>query len=116
DFAILFLQEDVSTGNVIVLDSYSNRGKPADYYGTILTGIPESGQWEYDSEALRIMEFTRNRVRSTVYGDVAGFNQEAATMDSVYSRLEKYNIYVVRDRTPDAECAQSKRKMRSYRG
>jgi hypothetical protein len=116
DFAVIFLQEDAATGFIHVLDSYSSSQKPADYYGSIMVGIPESGDWKYDDEALRIMAFTRNRMRATVYGDVAGWNQEAATMDSVYDRLVKYGIYVIRDRLKDEQVAQSKRVARSFRG
>jgi hypothetical protein len=116
DCAIVFLQTEPLTGLIHVLDSYSSSGKPADYYGTILTGKPESGQWEYDMEALRIMEWTRNRPRATVYGDVAGWNQEAATMESFFSRLQKYEIYAVRDRDQGGHVIQSKRAARSFRG
>jgi hypothetical protein len=116
DCAIVFLQTEPFTGLIHVLDSYSNSGKPADFYGTILTGKPESGQWEYDMEALRIMDWTRNRPRATVYGDVAGWNQEAATMESFFSRLQKYEIYAVRDRDQGGHVIQSKRAARSHRG
>jgi hypothetical protein len=116
DFAVVFIQEDTGTGLIHILDSYSNSQKPADYYGTILSGVPQSGEWDYDSEALRIMAFTRDRMRATTFGDVAGWNEEAATMDSVYNRLANHKIYVIRDRLPDGECAASKRVARSFKG
>jgi hypothetical protein len=116
DFAVVFLQEDPGTGLVHVVDGYSSSGKPADYYGTVIVGIPEPGLWDYDSEAYRIMGFTKDRKAGTTYGDMSGFNQEAATMDSVYARLAKYGIHVTRDRLKDGKISQSRRVARSHKG
>ena len=116
DCAIVFLQTDPFTGLVHIIDSYSNSGKPADYYGSIITGLPESGEWSYDAEAMRVMEWTRDRQRATTYGDMYGFNNLGATHDSFYSRLAKYNIFVVRDRLKDGRIAQSTRNARTPRG
>lgn len=116
DCALVFMQYDATTGLTHVVDSYSNSGKPADFYGSILVGLPESGtEWDYDPESRRIMDMTRDRPRSTVYGDVAGW-QKGATMDSFYSRLEKYNIFVIRDRNKDGQVVQSKKQFGTYRG
>jgi hypothetical protein len=116
DCAIVFLQTDPFTGLIHVIDSYSSSGKPADYYGSILSGKAESGEWEYDEEAWRVLNWCETRPRATVYGDVAGWNQEAATMESFFSRLHKYGIYPIRDRDLSGAVIQSKRAARSHRG
>jgi hypothetical protein len=116
DFAIVFLQEDPYTGLVHVIDGYSNSQKPADYYGTVIVGEPEPGLWDYDSEAHRIMAFTKGRKAGTTYGDMSGFSKEGATMDSVYNRLVKYGIVVTRDRMKDGKVSQARRMARSYKG
>jgi hypothetical protein len=120
DFAVLFIQDDPVAGTVNVIDAYAISGRPADYFGTLLTGKPNEslffGDFGYDPEAWRIMEFLTGKSFSEVYGDVAGFTQEGATMESTYAVLAKYGIDVIRDRTPDAACAQSKRIMRGHKG
>lgn len=118
DCGSVFIQEDPVNGWVDVLDAYVAAGKPADYYGSVFTGLPESGQWEYDEWALRLMPWmeARHAQGVTFYGDVAGWNREAATADSFYSRLAKYKIYVRRDRLKDGMVAQSRMEARSYRG
>ena len=119
DCGSVFIQVDPVNGWVDVLDAYVSSGKPADYYGSVLTGLPESGaDWQYDEWALRIMPWmeARHAQKVTFYGDVAGWNREAATADSFYSRLTKYGIYVRRDRMKDGQVAQSRMEARSYRG
>lgn len=119
DCGIVFLQEDPVNGWVDVLDAYVNARKPADYYGSILAGTPESGRdWEYDTDALRLMPWlqVRHAHGVTFYGDMYGFNKEGATADSFYSRLTKYNIYVRRDRLKDGTLAQRRLEARTFPG
>ena len=118
DCAIVYLQEDSFTGLSHVIDSYSNSGKPADFYGTILTGKPDMERFgqDYDQEAFRIMTTYADRPKATVYGDMYGFNTFGATHDSFYSRLAAYGIAVQRDRRKDGTTAQSTHAMRTPRG
>jgi hypothetical protein len=118
DCGSVFIQEDPREGWVDVLDAYVAAGKPADYYGSVFTGLFESGQWDYDEWALRLMPWmeARHAQGVTFYGDVAGWNREAATADSFYSRLTKYKIFVRRDRLKDGMVAQSRLEARSFRG
>jgi hypothetical protein len=116
DCALVFLQENPMTGDIDVLDVYVNNGKPADYYGKLLSG--DLTGFDFDDNAYRLQPMLKARYESkgTYIGDVAGWNQEAATMDSFYSRLEPYKIFVRRDRMHDGEIAQSQKMARSFRG
>jgi hypothetical protein len=116
DCALVFLQENPMTGDIDVLDVYVNNGKPADYYGKLLSG--DLTGFDFDDNAYRLQPMLKARYASkgTYIGDVAGWNQEAATMDSFYSRLEPYKIFVRRDRMHDGEIAQSQKMARSFRG
>ena len=119
DCAIVFVQHNPDTGWFEVLDAYVNYGKPADFYGSLLTGAFEEDRFEYDDNAYRLRAMLAERCRKATYiGDYAGWNQEAATMDSFYSRLglPPYKIPVRRDRMHDGEIAQSQREARSFRG
>jgi hypothetical protein len=116
DCALVFLQENPHTGDIDVLDVYVNNGKPADYYGKLLSG--DLTGFDFDDNAYRLQPMLKARyeTKGTYIGDVAGWNQEAATMDSFYSRLEPYKIFVRRDRMHDGEIAQSQRMAKSFRG
>lgn len=119
DCALIFVQHNPDTGTIDVLDAYVNFGKPADYYGSLLTGEFETDRFEYDDNAYRLRSMLKERCRTATYiGDYAGWNQESATMDSFYSRLglPPYKIPVRRDRMHDGEIAQSQREARSFRG
>lgn len=118
DCAIVFAQEDTYSGLIHILDSYSNNGKPADFYGSVISGKIEVDRWanDYDVEAHRIMAWTKDRPAATVFGDMYGFNNFGATHDSFYSRLVPYGIYVVRDRLKDGRIAQSTREAKTPRG
>ena len=118
DCALIFVQHNPDTGTIDVLDAYVNYGKPADYYGSLLTGEFED-RFDYDDHAYRLRSMLGERCRKATYiGDYAGWNQESATMDSFYSRLglSPYKIAVRRDRMHDGEIAQSQREARSFRG
>lgn len=116
DCALVFLQENPLTGDIDVLDAYVNNGKPADYYGKLLSGDLTGFEFDDNAYRLRDMLMKRYEAKGTYIGDVAGWNQEAATMDSFYSRLEPYKIFVRRDRMHDGEIAQSQRMAKSFRG
>ena len=120
DFAVLFLQDDPVAGTTNVIDGYSISGRPADYFGTLLTGKPDRdrfyGDFGYDSEAERIMEFLSDKRLTEVYGDVAGRTEEGRLMQSTYDVLAEYDIHVIFDRTADNEVAQSKARMRRHKG
>lgn len=120
DFAVLLLQDDPVMGTVNVIDAYSISGRPADYFGSLLTGKPNEerfyGDFGYDAEAYRIMDFMKDKRLTEVYGDVAGRTQEGVLMQSTYDVLAEYGIHVIFDRTEDGQVAQSKRRMRSHKG
>ena len=86
----------------------------------MLTGKPDHdrffGDFGYDAEALRIMEFMADKRLTEVYGDVAGRTQEGRLMESTYDVLAEYGIHVIFDRTEENQIAQSKKRMNSHKG
>ena len=120
DFAVLLLQDDPVAGTTNVIDAYAISGRPADYFGSLLTGKPDHdrffGDFGYDAEALRIMEFMADKRLTEVYGDVAGRTQEGRLMESTYDVLAEYGIHVIFDRTEENQIAQSKKRMNSHKG
>lgn len=114
--ALIWATQNLRTGELVILDGYTRNAQPADYYGTIITGVKESGEWDYDDEALRLMAWTEHLPRATWFGDTNGKNKEAATADSVYSRLAKYGIWVNADRTPEEAVTADKNQARHFKG
>lgn len=114
--AIVWLQDDPVTGHMHVLDAYQNKNVPADFYGTLLTGEMQSGEWDYDAEELRIIAFTAPLPRATYYGDVYGNNTLGATLDTFYSRLRKFGLFVNCDRMEDGSITSDRMQARTFRG
>lgn len=114
--AILWMQHNLRTGKYEVLESYVNRRMPADFYGTILTGEPQPGDWSYTEEDYALMAWVRSLPKATYYGDVYGDNTTGATLDSFYSRLRRFGIHVNVDRTPGSEVTPYRMSARSFKG
>ena len=101
DTAMIWAQADPGSDLLFIVNGYSNRAKPADFYGSIATGQLVSGEWDYDSYDLDLMDWTKLLPMATWYGDTYGKNVMGATLDSFYDRLRKgFHIYVNADRTP----------------
>lgn len=114
--ALIWASEDPATGELLILDAYTTNGPAADYYATIIAGEAKSGNWTYDDEALRLMDWTRHLPAQTWFGDHYGDNKEAATGDSVYNRFRTFGIYVNADRTPTGEVTAAKNEVRYFKG
>lgn len=114
--AILWMQHNVKTGKYEILESYVNRRMPADFYGTILTGEAQPGDWSYTEEDYALMAWVRSLPKATYYGDVYGDNTTGATLDSFYSRLRRFGIYVNVDRMPGTELTPYRMSARSFKG
>jgi hypothetical protein len=114
--AIVWIQHNLKNGKYEILNSYVNRRMPADFYGTILTGTPTEGDWQYTEADYEIMAWTRSLPQPTYYGDVYGDNTSGATLDSFYSRLRRFGIHVNVDRVPGSDVTPYRMSARSFKG
>lgn len=114
--AIVWLQHNLRNGKYEILNSYVNRRMPADFYGTILTGTPTEGDWQYTEQDYEIMAWTRSLPQPTYYGDVYGDNTSGATLDSFYSRLRRFGVHVNVDRVPGSDVTPYRMSARSFKG
>jgi hypothetical protein len=121
DTAIVWIQDQ--GGKYAVIGAYENAGKDAEFYGTIITGEPREGPWQYTESDLRFMEWTRTLpkgyLRSGVhfFGDVSGHNVNGATLDSFYSVLEdKFDIHINKDRMSDNSILGYRKEARTHKG
>lgn len=119
--AIAWIQDQ--GGEFVVLDAYQNRGKDAEFYGTIITGEPREGPWQYTDDDLRFMEWTRTLPKGYYtsgghfYGDVSGHNVTGATYDSFYSVLEqKFGVRINKDRMVDGSLIGYRKEARTHKG
>ena len=114
--AIIWLQESLRDGFVDVLDAFTDKGKPALFYASVINGVAESGEWEYGEDAEDLMGWTAILPRAVWYGDTYGASQMGGTMDSFYSELKKKKIYVNIDRLPNGKVPANKRRVRYLKG
>lgn len=117
EFAMVWVQHDPVNNWWNVLDAYVNKGQIADYYASIITGTFVSGEWVYDAEAIRLMDWTQMLGQVKWWGDTFGDNKDAATNDTVYTRMFAHKIYVNRVRNTNVkEESATKKAARTYRG
>lgn len=76
----------VETGRYRLVETYYNRGKPAEFYAAVMTGIPVFGRedgFAYDDADLRLMEWVASLPGGLIcFGDPAGDNTYAAPRPS----------------------------------
>ena len=102
--AIVWIQDQ--GGKLAVVGAYQNRGKDAEFYGTIITGEPKPDyEWQYTEADYRFMEWTKTLPTGYLksghhfFGDVSGSAVTGATYDSFYSILkDKFGIRINADR------------------
>jgi len=116
--ALIWIAQDAATGFYDVLDGYVNRRKPADFYGSILTGTLMNGEWDYTQADLDLMVWTMTLPKATYYGDTYGDNQMGASLDTFYGVLAKepFKINVNRDRDAAGKVVASKMTYRTFKG
>jgi nicotinamidase-related amidase len=99
DTAIVWFQERAGTGKTVVVEAYSNRRQPADFYASLLAGIPDDRfLWDYGPEEERIMGLCRDLTPAMLVGDPYGAVKSAATGESFYDRL---GVHLLRARGAD---------------
>ena len=115
-FAMVWVQHDPVGNYWNVLDAYQNKGQVADFYASIINGEFESGEWRYDDEAIRLMDWTATLGATKWWGDTYGDNSHGATYDTVYTRLAKKGVLVNRRRNGQMEETPTLKAARTYRG
>lgn len=94
DFAIVFMQYIRETGRIRVLDSYTNSGQPADFYGELLTG-QLSNRFRWGQREINLANWLKNMPPATYYGDAHGKQIEQIANESLWGYLwSKYGIVV----------------------
>lgn len=116
DTAIIWIQDQGHKH--VVFASYQNRGKDAEFYGSILTGVAQSGLgWNYTDYDLELMALTSQLPTATYYGDNYGSNQMGARMQTFYSVLrDRHNIIVNADHLPDGTAVGYRAEVRFASG
>lgn len=99
DFAIVWIQYIKATGRFRVFQAYRNRHLVTDFYGSLLTGVPESQFFtRYGHREREIMRRQRELPSMTYTADTHIRNREQITGKSPMEHLAtKYNIVTTFD-------------------
>lgn len=136
DMHVLVLAQLNHLGAFDILDSYATNGQPADYYVPILDpsqfgdDVPQGyAEWtpsvpgavpqtyQYDETALHYAQSVAAcGAKPKLIGDTYGDNTQGATADSVYSRWEKYRLFVNKDRRPKSDLSAWDDAARTHAG
>lgn len=93
--AILWLQKDISTGNVFIIDAYHNSNKEIDFYIPFITGDIISGTYKYEEYEVKTIEEHRQWTKTqTHFGDPDVAKRNIVTKTSARDWLQKYGIYI----------------------
>lgn len=96
--SIMWLQQDLDTGNIRIIDNYSRSNLDINYFGTVITGILDS-EFSYDAAALQGIERRKHWKKATHIGDP--YNGDKVTFvnnTTIKKELEKHGIYMNLDR------------------
>jgi hypothetical protein len=86
--ALVWIQYDPGEDKHKVLETYMRAGMESGYYASVMTGIPVSGVYHYDEEALEIMAWTKTIRDPIVYiGDPYGMNRGGAGGPTFYEGI-----------------------------
>lgn len=95
EVAMLWLQKDLKTNKVRVIDCYNNSDKPIDYYIPLVTGDVPSGLFEYDDSFLDIINRHKDWKRDvTHYGDPDVVSRNLTDKKSPFAVLREAGIYI----------------------
>ena len=93
--AMIWLQKDISTGKVRIIDSYHNSDKEMDFFVPFVTGNIESGIHTYNQHELNIIKRHKGWSRTiTHFGDPDVKKRDRNTKSSTRDLLQKYGIYI----------------------
>lgn len=122
--AIVVLQENTHTMETVILDAYQNKGKDADFYGTLLSGEPDEDKFPgmYGDREHDFMELLKQLPAPTYTGDVYGDTSNGVTLDTFYGVLGAYEnpqgerILVNRDRLGNKDKGMYRRHRSTFKG
>lgn len=85
---IVWVQYDPGEDVYDVLDAYMRGSVESGYHASVMTGIPVSGSYEYDDDALDIMRWTRTIRDPVIYvGDPYGENRGGSGGPTFYEGI-----------------------------
>ena len=122
--AIVVIQQNMSTLEWVILDSYQNKGKDADFYGTLLAGAPDDEKFAglYSYREHEFMDLIRDIPAPTYTGDTYGDSSNGATLETFYSVIGKYTnpqgakININRDRFGQKDRGMYARSRNTFKG
>lgn len=92
--AMLWMQLDAQNGKLRIIDEYMLAGKDINYFATLVTGRLDS-QYQYDSEALWLVERHRNWKNAVHIGDPYNGNKTTFVGNTTIKKeLERHGIHV----------------------
>ena len=93
--AMGWIQKDMETNKLYLIDSYSNANKAIDFYVPFVTGVIASGPHEYTLEERMLIERHAMWSRTvTHFGDPDVNKRSIQNGESTKDVLERYGIYV----------------------
>jgi len=93
--SMIWLQKDLKTEKVYLIDSYTNSDKTIDFYIPFVTGRVVSGVYEYSKKELEKIRLHRDwRSDITHFGDPDVKKQSVVTKNSAKDVLQKQGIYI----------------------
>lgn len=93
--AMIWIQKNMRTDQVKVIDSYSNANKQIDFYVPFITGEVISGAFDYTDEDLMLIKRHKDWKKDvTHYGDPNVINRNLTDKKSAFNVLRERGIYV----------------------
>lgn len=111
DFAITWIQKDVSKRRIRVVGAYANSHKPLRFYGHLLLGQPSS-EFRWTQDDLRLMDWIRDYgvFNAVYYGDRHGDNTDLSSGKSPFQVLaEEFGIVVITTGDPESNSLKTRR-------
>lgn len=94
--AIIWAQRNPKDGRIRLLESYTNKGKPADFYIPLITGeLPGDWPYRYDEEELEIILRHSTWGTPMVYIDPAARQRSQSTGLSIISLYRHHGVVAV---------------------
>lgn len=95
EVAMIWMQKNMATNDVRVIDAYHNSNKPIDFYVPFVTGQVISGLHEYDDYALEVIRRHKDWKRDiTHYGDPDVQKRNLTDKKSAFKVLQEKGIFV----------------------
>lgn len=111
DFAIAWLQKDVTRRRVRVIAAYANKHRPLRFYGHLMLGQPSS-EFRWSQDEIALMNWIREYgvFNAVYYGDRHGDNTDLTTGKSPFQVLaEEFGIVVITAADPERNSLKHRR-------